>query len=58
MYNVVNIAENGLDEEEKDLISEMKVLQHVGAHPNIVSFLGAAINQGQCTMEPPNNVHI
>lgn len=39
-------TENSGDEEEKDLISELKVLQHVGAHPNIVSFLGAAVHQG------------
>ena len=35
------------DDEEKDLISELKVLKHVGAHPNIVCLLGAAINNGK-----------
>ena len=35
------------DEDEKDIISEMKVLQHVGAHPNVVSLLGASIHAGK-----------
>lgn len=34
------------DEDEKDLILELKVMQHVGAHPNIVSLLGAAVHEG------------
>ncbi len=34
------------DEDEKDIISELKVLQHVGAHPNIVSLLGVSIHEG------------
>ena len=37
------------EEEEKDIISELKVLQHVGAHPNIVNLLGAAVNDGMAT---------
>ena len=45
-------AENASDEDEKDLISELKVLQHVGAHPNIVSFLGAAVHQGELMLQP------
>ena len=45
------------DDEEKDLISELKVLKHVGAHPNIVCLLGAAVNNGGfsvvvCVVEP------
>lgn len=35
------------DDDEKDIISELKVLQHVGAHPNVVSLLGASIDNGK-----------
>lgn len=42
---LIQTSENSL-EDEKDLISELKVLRHVGAHPNIVSFLGAAVHEG------------
>lgn len=34
-------------QEEKDIISELKVLQHVGAHPNIVCLLGASVSNGE-----------
>ena len=34
------------DEDEKDLISELKVMQYVGVHPNIVGLLGAAVHEG------------
>ena len=33
-------------EDEKDIISELTVLQHVGSHPNVVSLLGAAAHEG------------
>ena len=51
MKGVTNVAlpdDDADDEEEKDIISELKVLQHVGAHPNIVCLLGASINDGMC----------
>ena len=35
------------EQEEKDIISELKVLKHVGAHPNIVCLLGASVNNGR-----------
>lgn len=33
-------------EDEKDIISELTVLQHVRSHPNVVSLLGAAAHKG------------
>lgn len=41
-------ADVSSDEDVKDIIWELKVLQHVGAHPNVVSLLGAAIDHGEC----------
>ena len=35
------------EQEEKDIISELKVLMHVEAHPNIVCLLGASVNNGR-----------
>ena len=37
------------EQEEKDIISELKVLMHVEAHPNIVCLLGASVNNGRNT---------
>ena len=34
------------EEEERDLITEFKVLQRVGFHPNVVNLIGASIHQG------------
>lgn len=51
----MDFTDSASDEDEKDLISELKVLQHVGAHPNIASFLGAAIHQGTKFVQNPSN---
>lgn len=46
-YHTDNAASD--KQEEKDIISELKVLQHVGAHPNIVCLLGASVSNGEET---------
>lgn len=44
MHCIIDIAS---EEDEKDIISELAVLQHVGAHPNVVSLLGATAHEGR-----------
>ena len=36
-----SILENATPEEMRDLVSELKILIHIGAHSNIVNLLGA-----------------
>ena len=38
---ILNISESAADAEYKDLLSELKILIHIGEHPNIVNLLGA-----------------
>ena len=46
-FTLVDVAiDLASDDDEKDIISEMRVLQHVGAHPNVVGLLGASVHQG------------
>ena len=39
--NILLILENATDSDLKDLSSEIKILIHMGTHPNIINFLGA-----------------
>lgn len=34
------------EEEERDIITEFKVLQRVGFHPNVVNLIGASVHEG------------
>ncbi len=40
------IVDNASEEDEKDIITELRVLQNVEAHMNIVSLIGASIHNG------------
>ena len=40
-------ADGASIEEMRDLISELKILIHIGEHPNIVNLLGAC-TKGRC----------
>ena len=44
------ISEDGTAEDYKDLASELKIIIHLGEHPNIVNLLGA------CTIDGDLNV--
>ena len=47
---VVIFAEDSGETEYKDLLSELKILIHVGEHKNIVNLLGAC-TKGLCTLK-------
>ena len=40
-------AENASEDDEKDIITELRVLQNVGSHKNIVSLIGASVHNGK-----------
>ena len=38
--------ENSAQKEVDDLIQEMKIMQEIGSHPNVVTILGVCTEQG------------
>ena len=37
----------GTEEEERDIVHELRMLQRVGSHPNIVSLIGSSLYDGR-----------
>ena len=48
IYLLINdYQENSAQKEVDDLIQEMKIMQEIGSHPNVVTILGVCTEQGK-----------
>ena len=41
------VQENAAQREKDDLVQEMKIMQEIGSHPNVVTILGVCTEQGE-----------
>ena len=46
MDSLIFVKENSAQREVDDLIQEMKIMQEIGPHPNVVTILGVCTEQG------------
>ena len=46
LFVIIDYQENSAQKEVDDLIQEMKIMQEIGSHPNVVTILGVCTEQG------------
>ena len=46
-FVIIDYQENSAGKEVDDLIQEMKIMQEIGSHPNVVTILGVCTEQGE-----------
>ena len=46
LFVIIVYQENSAGKEVDDLIQEMKIMQEIGSHPNVVTILGVCTEQG------------
>ena len=47
LFVIIVYQENSAGKEVDDLIQEMKIMQEIGSHPNVVTILGVCTEQGE-----------
>lgn len=48
---VKTVKEGASEREKEDLVRELKIMQQLGSHPNVVTLLGCCTEQGRLTVE-------
>lgn len=54
---VKTVKEGASEREKEDLVRELKIMQQLGSHPNVVTLLGCCTEQGRLTVKLTSIIH-